>query len=198
MGSGGRGGVPNLKLEQRSIPSHSGSTLTSKRKATFSGATTSTPVLLKLGIKVKAGQTPTLVLKKHGSSTPIPMTALPATDPVIADLIATFGSDASEQWFAFTFTWRPGLGLVFDSDLTLAPFAPPFVTDNGFQVVTMVLCHTSVSFASGPYTYAISALPGQFSSGFPLSALATGTAKKTAKKKTTKKPKAKSKKKSKR
>ena len=193
MGSAGQGGVPNLRLEQRSIPTHSGSSLTSKRKATFSGATTSTPVLIKLGIKVKAGQTPTLVLKKTGVSVPINLTALPAGDPVIADLVATFGADASERWFAFTFTWLPGLGRVFDSDLTLTPFGPPFVTDNGFQVVTVVLCHADVSFASGPYTYSISALPGQFSTGFPLSALAPTPAKKTAKKKTAKKAKAKAK-----
>lgn len=195
MSSAGQGGVPNLKLEQRAIPGHSGGGIQSHRKATFAGATTSTPILLKLGIRVKAGQTPTLVLKKHGSSMPIPMTALPASDPVITDLIATFGCDASEQWFAFTFTWLPGLGVVFDSDLTLTPFAPPFVTDNGFQVVTVVLCHANVSFASGPYTYAISVLPGQFSTGFPLSALTNGSAKKKTKKKPKAKAKAKGKKK---
>jgi hypothetical protein len=58
-----------------------------------------------------------------------------------------------------------------------------------------VLCHANVSFASGPYTYAISALPGQFSTGFPLSALmnGSGSSKKTTKKNTAKKAKAKAK-----
>ena len=198
MSSGGRGGVPNLTLQQRGIPGHTGGGIQSHRKATFSGQTTSTPVLMNLGIRVKVGQTPTLVLKKRGSSVPIVMTAIPTADPVYTDLATTFGKDTEEQWFAFTFTWLPGLGVAFDSDLSLAPFPPPppsTMTDNGFQVVTVVFCHANVTFGSGPYSYAISALPGQFSTGFPLSALKPKPPKKTAKKKSAKKPKTKAKKK---
>jgi hypothetical protein len=154
-----------------------------------------TSVAMKLGIRVKVGQTPTLVLKKSGSSAPIVMTAIPAGDAVYADLASTFGKDTEEQWFAFTFTWLPGLGVAFDSDLSLTPFPPAGVSDNGFQVVTVVFCHANVTFGSGPYSYAISALPGKFSTGFPLSALTPKPPKKTAKKKSAKKPKAKAKKK---
>jgi hypothetical protein len=199
MGSGGRGGVPNLTLHQRGIPGHTGGGIQSHRKATFSGGTMSTPVAMKLGIRVKVGQTPTLVLKKTGSSTPMVLTAITnPLDPVFADLASTFGKDTEEQWFAFTFTWLPGLGVAFDSDLSLAPFPPPLpstISDNGFQVVTVVFCHANVSFGSGPYSYAISALPGQFSTGFPLSDLRPKPPKKATQKKSAKKPKAKAKKK---
>jgi len=201
MGSGGGGGVPNLDLQQNGIPSHTGSSITSKRVVTFSGATTAGPILLKVGIRVKAGQTPTLVLKKHPSTAttpPILVTTLPPTDAVIADLKSTFGCDTEEQWFAFTFTWLPGLGRKFDSALTLAPFEPTFVTSGGFQVLTTVLCHASTTFSVGPYSYAISALPGSNTAGFPLSALQSATAKKKSKKKYAKKPKTKVKKKARR
>jgi hypothetical protein len=196
MGSAGRGGLPNLTLQQRGIPGHTGGGIQSHRKATFSGGTMSTPVAMKLGIRVKVGQTPTLVLKKTGSSTPMVLTAIAnPLDPVFADLASTFGKDTEEQWFAFTFTWLPGLGVAFDSDLSLTPFPPAGVSDNGFQVVTVVFCHANVTFGSGPYSYAISALPGKFSTGFPLSALTPKPPKKTTKKKSAKKPKAKAKKK---
>lgn len=196
MGSGGPGGVPNLSLQQSGIPSHTGGSITSKRVVTFSGGTTAAPVGLKVGIRVKAGQTPTLVLKKHpstGATPPIPMTMLPSTDPVIADLVSTFGCDTEEQWFALTFTWLPSLGVKFDSTMTLAPFEPGFVTSGGFQVLTVVFSHASTTFSSGPYSYAISVLPGSNTTGFPLSALESVTAKKKSKKKPAKKPKAKAK-----
>jgi hypothetical protein len=55
MGSGGGGGVPNLNLQQNGIPTHAGSSITSRRVATFSGATTAAPVLSK-GIRSRPGR----------------------------------------------------------------------------------------------------------------------------------------------
>lgn len=209
MSSGGQGGTPTLKLKQKSIPTYPGDAIKSERQANFSGSPTTLPTKLKLGIRVKQGQIPTLVLRKHAVSipqSPILLTPLPDTSPVIADLAAALGCDpTSEKWFAFTFDWSPALGVEFDSSLTLTPFKEPFVTKNGFQIVTVVFCHNDTTFEHGSYSYAISVLPGKDSSGFPISfpnaSSTTTTAKKTAKKapkKAAKKPKAKSKKKSRR
>lgn len=198
MAGAGHGGNPNLVLKQKSAPTYPPNTIKSVRDADFAGAMPSAAVSIKLGIRVKLGQTPNLVLTTRATPAhpgmPIPLTPLPANDPVVADLTAALGCCSHEQWFAYTLNWNPALKLKFDSTLTLSPFTAPFVTNNGFEVVTVAFCHNSQTFAGGVYSYAVSVLPGQHSTGFPLTAPLTSSAKKP-KKKSAKKPKAKSKKK---
>jgi len=195
MSSGNPGGKPNLVLKQKSAPTFPPNAIKSVRDADFSGPMPSGATLIKLGIRVKLGQTPNLVLTTRATTgnpgTPIPLTPLPASDPVVADLTTALGCCSHEQWFAFTLNWNPTLKLKFDSTLTLSPFTSAFVHQNGFEIVTVAFCHNSQTFSGGVYSYAISVLPGQHSIGFPLSAM-TSPAKKTTKK-SAKKPKAKTK-----
>jgi hypothetical protein len=196
MAGGGQGGNPNLVLKQKIAPSYPPNSIKSVRDADFAGAGPAAATRIKLGIRVKLGQTPNLVLTTRATpthpGTPIPLTPLPASDPVVADLTAALGCCSHEQWFAFTLDWNTTLKLKFDSTLTLSPFAPPFVTNNGFEVVTVAFCHNSQNFTGGIYSYAVSVLPGQHSTGFPLTAAQTPVVKKTTKK-SAKKPKAKTK-----
>jgi hypothetical protein len=209
MSSGNPGGAPNLKLKAKHAPTYPPSAIKSERDADFTGAGPGAPTGIKLGIRVKKKsltdfQTPTLILTTRATpghpGTPIPLTGpLPDTDPIVADLTAGLGCDANEKWFAYTLNWNPALGLKFDSTLTLNPFPyPPFVTDNGFEIVTVAFCHASQNFTTGVYTYAVSVLPGKNSSGLPMSIPEASTGKKSTKKpkkKAAKKAKAKSKKK---
>jgi hypothetical protein len=191
MGSLSPGGQPNLKLKSKHAPTYPAGAIKSARDADYASIGPSNPVPMKLGIRVKKGQTPTLILTTRATpgnpGTPVPLTPLPDTDPVIDDLKKGLGCDTEEQWFAYDFTWKPSLGVKFDSDLTLTPFPyPPLVTDNGFQVVTTAFRHASGSFQSGSYSYAISVLPGK-NSGSPIGGIGPLSKKTTAKKTTAKK-----------
>ena len=214
MSSGNPGGAANLKLKSKHSPTYPTGAINSVRDADFAAVGPSNPVTIKLGIRVKQRsptdfQTPTLNLTTRSTpghpGTVINLTPLPDTDPVVADLGTGLGCDSNEKWFAYTFSWNPSLGLKFDSDLTLTPFPyPPFVTDNGFEVVTTAFCHASQNFTNGVYSYAVSVLPGK-NSGAPMGGigpLKKTTTKKASAKKTSKasakKHKAKSKKKSRR
>jgi len=204
MSGDGQGGNPNLVLKPKHAPSYPGHAIKSEKDADFAANGPSRPIGLKLGIRVKDGQTPTLTLTTRATpghpGTPIPLTGpVPQGDPMVADLKAGLGCDTDEKWFAYTLNWTPALKLKFDSTLVLDPFEPPYVTDNGFEVVTVAFCHDTQNFTSGVYSYAVSVLPGKNSTGFPLSVPQTSSAKKVAKK-ATKKAKAtsKSKKKSRR
>lgn len=196
MSSGNPGGAPNLVLQQKSAPTFPPNAIKSVRNADFAGSMPSAPIVIKLGIRVKLGQTPNLVLTTRSTITtpgvPIPLTPLPASDPVIADLTTALGCCSHEQWFAFTLNWNPALKLKFDSTLTLSPFTSAFVHQNGFEIVTVAFCHASQTFSGGVYSYAVSVLPGQHTIGFPLTAM-TSPAQQTTKKKPAKKPKAKAK-----
>ena len=68
---------------------------------------------------------------------------------MVADLKAGLGCDTDEKWFAYTLNWTPALKLKFDSTPVLDPFEPPYVTDNGFEVVTVAFCHDTQNFTSG-------------------------------------------------
>jgi hypothetical protein len=201
MSGGNPGGFPNLALKPKHAPTYPPNAITSEKDAEFSALGPNGPIGLKLGIRVKKGQTPNLTLTTRSTpghpGTPVPLTPLPASSPVVADLTATLGCDTEEQWFAYTLNWTPSLGLKFDSSLTLSPFGPPYVTDNGFEIVTVAFCHDNQTFNGGVYSYAVSVLPGKHSTGFPLS-MSTNPGGKKSTKKATKKPKTKSKKKSKR
>lgn len=195
MSSGTPGGTPNLVLQQKSPPTFPSNAIKSVRNADFAGSMPSAPIVIKLGIRVKLGQTPNLVLTTRATISnpgiPIPLTPLPASDPVVADLTTALGCCSHEQWFAFTLNWNPALKLKFDSTLTLSPFTSAFVHQNGFEIVTVVFCHDNQTFSSGVYSYAVSVLPGQHTIGFPLSAM-TSPAQQTTKK-PAKKPKTKAK-----
>jgi hypothetical protein len=198
MSSGNPGGAPNLALKPKRAPSYPPGAIKSERDADFTGAGPTSPTGIKLGIRVKMGQTPTLTLTTRATpghpGTVIPLTGpLPQTDPIVADLKNGLGCDSDEQWFAYTLNWNPALKLKFDSTLNVTPFPfPPFVTDNGFEIVTVAFCHASQNFTSGVYTYAVSVLPGKNSTGLPMSLPQASSGKKSTKK-SAKKPKAKAK-----
>ena len=193
------GGKPTLVLKQKTPPTYPGNAIKSVRDADYAGAMPMGATLIKLGIRVKSTQVPTLVLRTRGTianppGDPVPLTGpLPDTDPILADLRDGLGCNGDEKWFAYTLNWVPAFKLKFDSTLTLAPFNPP--SDNGFEIVTVVFCHASQTFKTGVYSYAISVLPGKKSLGFPTSAM-TASAPETATK-SARKPKAKAKAKSK-
>jgi hypothetical protein len=200
MSGGGQGGNPNLVLKPKHAPSYPGHAIKSEKDADFAAIGPSGPIGLKLGIRVKDGQTPTLTLTTRATpghpGTPIPLIGpVPQSDPIVADLKAGLGCGTDEKWFAYTLNWTPALKLKFDSTLVLEPFEPPYVTDNGFEIVTVAFCHDTQNFTSGVYSYAVSVLPGKNSTGFPLSLPQKSSGKKVAKKST--KPKATSKSKSK-
>ncbi len=207
MSSGNPGGAPNLKLKAKHAPNYPPGAIKSERDADFTGVGPSGSVGIKLGIRVKKKsptdfQKPTLILTTRATpghpGTIIPLTGPllpgdPIGDPIAADLAKGLGCDSDELWVPYTLSWNPSLGLKFDSILTLAPFPyPPFVTDNGFEIVTVAFCHASQKFEDGVYSYAVSVLPGKNSSGLPMSLPQASSGKKGSKK-STKKPKAKAK-----
>lgn len=199
MSGAGKGGSPNLALTQKHPPHHSAGAIKSGRHADFTGPPPTSTIGLKLGIRVKTGQTPTLVITKRGTNKQLVLYPLPASDPVVADLTSGLGLAADEQWVAYTASWDTSFGLKFDSELTLDPF-DSVISANGFQVVTVALCHDTQTFTNGVYSYAVSVLPGKDSTGFPLS-MSGGAGKKPAagKKKASKgKPKRKASRKKKR
>lgn len=175
------GGAPNLVLTQKAPPTHSGHAVKSQRNANFAGPPPSdVSIGINLGIRIKAAQTPTLVISSKATGTAIPLTQLGSTDPVVGDLNTALGVAADEKWVAYNLTWKKSYKLKFESDLTLDPF-DTIISDNGFQVVTTALCHDTQTFSGGVYSYAISVLPGKNSSGFPLSmGSATSAAKKSS------------------
>ncbi len=188
MSGGNPGGAPNLVLKLKQL-THPGHNINSKRDADFAGAPPlDDTVGIKLGIKVKKGQVPTLNIKSKATGAALVLTGpLAQTDPIVADLKTALGCASDEEWAAFTTSWQKSHKVKFDTDLTLAPF-DTIVNANGFQVVTIALCHDTQTFSGGVYSYAISVLPGANSSGFPLSIPL-----KPSKKTTPKKPKAKAK-----
>src|SRR5262249_11773615 len=128
MSSGNPGGAANLKLKSKHAPTYPTGAINSQKDADFPAVGPSNPPPIKLGIRVKKKsptdfQTPTLNLTTRATpghpGTPITLTPLPDTDPVVADLENGLGCDANEKWFAYTLLWNPALGLKFDSDLTL-------------------------------------------------------------------------------
>jgi len=183
------GGSPNLVLTQKAPPTHSGHAVKSQRNANFAGPPPADENIgIKLGIRIKAAQTPTLEIKPKATGTSIPLTQLAADDPVVQDLKTALGVAADEKWVAYHLTWQKSYKLKFESDLTLDPF-DTIIKDNGFQVVTTAFCHDTQTFTGGVYSYAISVLPGKNSSGFPLSmgsTTSTPTKSSSGKKKTVK------------
>jgi len=162
------GGKPDIELKNKKPPDHSGGRIISTRFVDFHGPVTGDPIKLKLGIRVKAGHTKViLVITKRGTGDELVLTRLPPADPVVIDLTKALGLANDEQWVAYTATWEHTYGVNFDSELTLEPF-DSIIPLNGFEIVTVALCHASQTFEKGNYSYAVSVLPGKNSSGFPL------------------------------
>jgi hypothetical protein len=200
MSGGGPGGSPNLALSQKHAPVHAGGGIQSGRHADFTGPKpTATSVGLKFGIRVKTGQTPTLVITTRTSPhEQMSLVPVDATNDFTADLRTAMGQAADEKWVAYTATWKKSFGFKFDSELTLDHFDDS-VSANGFQIVTVAFCHDTQTFTDGVYSYAISVLPGMNTTAFPLGALkgsvGSGTKKGGAKKKSAAKKKSVAKKK---
>lgn len=169
MSGGGPGGSPNLALTQKHPPVHSGGGIQSGRHADFTGPhPTATTIGLKFGIRVKATQTPTLIIKARTPSAPqMSLVPVDSTNDFTEDLKTAMGQAADEKWVAYTATWKKSFGLKFDSELTLDHFDDS-VSANGFQIVTVAFCHDTQTFTDGVYSYAISVLPGMNTTAFPL------------------------------
>jgi hypothetical protein len=169
MSGGGPGGSPNLALTQKHPPVHAAGGIQSGRNAEFTGPhPTATTIGLKFGIRVKATQTPTLIIRAKTASAPqMSLVPVDATNDFTEDLKTAMGQAADEKWVAYTATWKKSFGLKFDSELTLDHFDDT-VSANGFQIVTVAFCHDTQTFTDGVYSYAISVLPGMNSTAFPL------------------------------
>jgi hypothetical protein len=200
MSGGGPGGSPNLALTQKHPPVHSGGGIQSGRHADFTGPhPTATTIGLKFGIRVKATQTPTLIIKARTPSAPqMSLVPVDSTNDFTEDLKTAMGQAADEKWVAYTATWKKSFGLKFDSELTLDHFDDS-VSANGFQIVTVAFCHDTQTFTDGVYSYAISVLPGMNTTAFPLGPIKSSvkSGKKTSAKKKTSGKKKKEKKKGK-
>jgi hypothetical protein len=188
MSGGGPGGSPNLALTQKHPPVHSGGGIQSGRHADFTGPhPTATTIGLKFGIRVKATQTPTLIIKARTPSAPqMSLVPVDSTNDFTEDLKTAMGQAADEKWVAYTATWKKSFGLKFDSELTLDHFDDS-VSANGFQIVTVAFCHDTQTFTDGVYSYAISVLPGMNTTAFPLGPIKSSvkSGKKTSAKKKT-------------
>lgn len=169
MSGGGPGGSPNLALTQKHPPVHAGGGIQSGRNAEFTGPhPTATSIGLKFGIRVKATQTPTLIIKANTGSAPqMALVPVDSSNDFTEDLKTAMGQAADEKWVAYTATWKKSFGLKFDTELTLDHFDDS-VSANGFQIVTVAFCHDTQTFTDGVYSYAISVLPGMNSTAFPL------------------------------
>jgi len=157
------GGQPNLGLKQKGPFEYSRGSITSTRDVTFGGVAVGDRVDLTLGIRIKKRQTAVLALKKGGTD----LKLRPAPKNVVSDLRKTLGKAADEKWVAYNFSWESTLGTTVESKLKLKNFSHT-VPANGFQVVTVALCHSDVGFSKGPYSYGISVLPGKNSTGVQL------------------------------
>jgi len=140
------------------------------------------PGVIKIGLRVKQTETVETfkLLGRNGQQ--LPLSALPAGNPVEADLAAALGIAADEKWVTFrsNVNYNPAtFGRTFDTELVLNPFDCHV---NGVRVLTVAATFDALSFANDHYVYGVSILPGQNSKGFSIDVRATAPKKKTAKK----------------
>jgi hypothetical protein len=127
----------------------------------------SKPTRMKLGIRIKQAQQAETFEIRYGPRPGdiIPLTPQPPNDPIAQDLTTTLGAAAEEKWVTYLADYGPKHGTKFDTTRVLKPFG---VHPNGFQAVTVALCHESQTFANGVYIFGTSLLPGENNAGWQM------------------------------